>query len=735
MTSLFSFRFDITRKAQTQDILMVFVSTEDIEADALATLIEGEIQKNLVPDQVLIVMRAVELDKAELALTKDPINITTFERLRGRASVTLLGYDVGGNEALRSAIVGPNAKFDIKFSDFQRRAISHIFQLRHGFVESTSAYHFRNPSGRHTERFIRLSNILIHGSEIAFIAFCILRFIPREATMVYLDTPSLFTIVGAINEQRTSFPGTKPLVAENFSSYAGLRGYVFAANDTAFVLISASSSGSLASSLIDKHYIDRRNIAHLLFLGSDGSRSNIICDLSWDQSKNPEGVNKRPLVEDETTCQMCAQNSFPIQLKDDQFEFAGPQQDPLLIMKDSGPKGLAEVMRRNAGRGIFTVGISNDHVRGPRQFEISHTHLLVSDVFLERLDYVLRRSLPSSIGHIIAADEASIELATLAAAHAGSNVAILSRDRIFEELPHQTTTAVVVVAAVIESGRGLQEISRDLRSIIPKAPISYLVGMSKSTGQSRRDALGRNLVQTSNPFPYEFIEIERVILPASSGENAWTDELRLLSDPDFQTLSPPALRPRLEQRRARLLRASEPMTNELFLGNRQDDVPSIQPGFVFWPEWPQEPLTQADVYFTIGSVLQQLRANGQSANPLPSIKSNWFQQTVLAPGNFGRYNDDVIQASLLRAANPSELNYVETEYESREMGRLVKRVLEAAHVPRGGAAAEFLLAIATRRLKLRNADLKVVVETKTTGMPLLTFLQEICRTLLTDKDF
>jgi hypothetical protein len=49
----------------------------------------------------------------------------------------------------------------------------------------------------------------------------------------------------------------------------------------------------------------------------------------------------------------------------------------------------------------------------------------------------------------------------------------------------------------------------------------------------------------------------------------------------------------------------------------------------------------------IASVLQQLTANAQKTADSSAIKSNWFQQTILAPGNFGRYNDDVIQASIL----------------------------------------------------------------------------------------
>ena len=149
---------------------------------------------------------------------------------------------------------------------------------------------------------------------------------------------------------------------------------------------------------------------------------------------------------------------------------------------------------------------------------------------------------------------------------------------------------------------------------------------------------------------------------------------------------------------------------------------------MFWPKsLPEKPgHRQADVYFTISSVLQRLRANAF----VPSerrIISNWFQQTLLAPGNFGRFNDDVIQASLLRAAYPYELNFADTVAESREMGRLIRRVILASQSPRGGAASEFLLALATRRLQLCKDDVDYVLETEAPNIPMIRFLLESCR--------
>jgi hypothetical protein len=69
--------------------------------------------------------------------------------------------------------------------------------------------------------------------------------------------------------------------------------------------------------------------------------------------------------------------------------------------------------------------------------------------------------------------------------------------------------------------------------------------------------------------------------------------------------------------------------------------------------------------------------------------------------------------------------------ESREMGRLIRRVIEACRSERGGAASEFLLALATLRLQLCRADLDVVLAASHCDLPMVQLMQAACRTRLT----
>ncbi len=111
------------------------------------------------------------------------------------------------------------------------------------------------------------------------------------------------------------------------------------------------------------------------------------------------------------------------------------------------------------------------------------------------------------------------------------------------------------------------------------------------------------------------------------------------------------------------------------------------------------------MFYTISAVLQGLRT-AEGGVGRKTLRTEWFYRTLLSPDNFGRFNDAITQASLLRAARPSELDYTDNRVASADVSRLIRRILESATTARGEAAAEFLLAIAMKRLRLAKEDLE-----------------------------
>ena len=94
----------------------------------------------------------------------------------------------------------------------------------------------------------------------------------------------------------------------------------------------------------------------------------------------------------------------------------------------------------------------------------------------------------------------------------------------------------------------------------------------------------------------------------------------------------------------------------------------------------------------MSSIINELRIKGR-------LDQSEYVRNVLDPGNFIRYNDGIIQASLLRAATNEELRYDLTE----EMGSQMKRVLGDMIIHYGDSHSEglneFFYAIAIKKMR------------------------------------
>src|SRR6185437_13041749 len=199
----------------------------------------------------------------------------------------------------------------------------------------------------------------------------------------------------------------------------------------------------------------------------------------------------------------------------------------------------------------------------------------------------------------------------------------------------------------------------DLRTITPAAPLVYIIGFNKTTGEERRESLTKNLSQTHAPAPHEVVAVEKMILPSSLEDHAWSREVDILKDVIQNGKPSEKVSELLIERLSRLTDRTNVLCSEVFLPSPTGEALVIRPGFVFAaPDGSCTHFSQADVFFIISSILQRLRANSEKPG-VRSLRSNWFQQTVLAPDTFSRFNDGIIQASFLRAATPSELNFVD----------------------------------------------------------------------------
>jgi len=92
------------------------------------------------------------------------------------------------------------------------------------------------------------------------------------------------------------------------------------------------------------------------------------------------------------------------------------------------------------------------------------------------------------------------------------------------------------------------------------------------------------------------------------------------------------------------------------------------------------------------------------------LKPTGYESVVLAPENFQRFNDNILQVCLLRAALPSEMDYSSSAEVSLLMKEVLQKIFARRHLTFGGAALEFAAALLSGRMKLAPVHLKQLLE-------------------------
>ena len=289
MSSLCSFRLTKDVDGRRLDVLIVFLASDELRAEELSTLVDRQVQDALAPDETILVTRRTAFAHCVEAIGKDPAYEGVRNRL-GRATITAVSFGARGRENSRTVIRDTGEISGMSLEEIGRRCVSSMFAIHGGFVEANSNYHFLNPSQRHTDRFIRLSNLLSSSAEISLLAMTMLPLLPPSAQVAHVDTPAMFALISALNDHLRVLAPTRPwLRCENFRSYLGVRTHDFATGGEPVVLISASSSGSLAE-VIATRRVPRDRIGHVLYLGEEDERVRRAVDLSFDQNRYPVGV-------------------------------------------------------------------------------------------------------------------------------------------------------------------------------------------------------------------------------------------------------------------------------------------------------------------------------------------------------------------------------------------------------------------------------------------------------------
>jgi hypothetical protein len=755
---IFSFHYRVGAKTEhpiQKWATIIFCPDTDIEISALKSDLKEYYQSHRLADDIIVLAGDYLAEQVKIAFIEQ--HDDTFDRPFGynedfwKKHLKIFLFNETGNFALYDKEFDKleNATKDDEalLSNALNVGMTKIFATRGGLVLAHPSHHYVFPSGKHSDRFLRTGNVLLHSHEIFFIAFSILKFLRNDITRIYCDTSSINALAFALIELKRRFKkghNDKFVPVSSFKSYDGLeqRKRKFSSGD--LLLISASTSSNIVRRIKKVHpTVPEQNIVIVYYIDttdrSDAINPDyIICNLKYDKHRNPLGIEDYKTYPKDSECVICKTGSTAVKVQGDVFLLEGPQVNNIMIdKKDAPPKlsGFINRYRKKSGRtavfkanhkeisslGIteetYEVYIDTDQVVGTLTDAPSTFKEFESG--LERATNLL---IPAHTRYIIHLDDiGSTRLADSIADKLEKIMKdrpiLVPRLRMESELDDKDGGSVLVVASSLVRGRNLLSISRILRSF-PRFSIAYLVGFIRTKNQTELTFISNNLCYGKSGWGTNpLYGIETFFCSDEMRQNSWKQEIQFFTDNVTQWQSSAAMH-RLQALNPNTGNElfSEQVDNEdksaalvdnLFYDSLKDGPLKLGNNFAFVDfDYQNDPLTQAEVYFIVSSILNQLRNNPE---PSKRLFQTEYVRHLIDPNNFHRYNEGVIQASILRAATSSELYYALDESSSLRMKDMLVNMIRHPEI-QADALPEFIYAIAVRKVTLLDHHCRAVID-------------------------
>jgi len=541
----------------------------------------------------------------------------------------------------------------------------------------------------------------------------------KDAKRIYIDTMGIYSYVkGALDLCN----GKAEIVS--FHSYDELKTLI-PSTDPYFCIVSASTSGKMAKTMRDQRF-DEGRIATIVDITSDGRCGDVMVALDKMGSYFPDLA-----IDDGTQIEIIGEN----------FTSKAKPPRPVIIGIPHTPAALSNV-HEHFGFSVLPFNTTMAGFHQPKLLQIKEADVL--SVFRRKpfnkwLDEEIDWSFPLTVSHVIHAnDNASKHLARSIVRRLKGRLADNNKIRLvsYETLDAavcKDAEGVVVVSAVSRNGGVLREISRDLRSyidaIVPRHFITP-VGIPE-TSESWKQL---RIFLTKNPTKrlYGFSNWIQMPIGGNSGHNTWTRLAELGSW--AQELPVEDLTGVLKIDSSVISQSLDLAADEInnafnsFLNSPRGKPLKLSEGFLFFEKDSSiakrySEVDQSALYLTISSVLQSAR---EHKDPTKRLCPSGYESVVLGPECFLRFNDPVLQACLLRACLPSELDYSASPDLSKLMKEFLSKVFTRWNKEFGDAALEFAAAIAVGSLRLSRSDmdnlLKENVEGKSIPSALLGLL-------------
>ncbi len=694
------FAFEVETQFSKNNILAlcIFSDRHDFSQQEFYEKFEKLYEKFLKPDYILYFYPGYAKSMVHSIFEMDGLALEGANRYKNSA-FTLVEFDVRaelsiylGQQwdpldllALRKAVI-----------DY---GVGYLAETNSVIEKAPPGTKFKKPSDRDNREFISCARLCSSFEEELFLAFSILGYLPVDLSMaknIYLDSHSISNIANALIFVLVKFGADHTFTHKSFGSYGGLVKNRPDSLRDVFVLISASTSNSLMTKVCETWGVPRERVITLLtYEDDDQALCNIRrCSEFHGKSYASESMVRR--IGEYFTAEVME----PRQIILKKIHGRNIDKYPFNVLNYSG--AFKCNMKKFAGglpREVFL-----DLLAAP------------GDELLMLFNWACRLidnqvSIKTKWLIIDENDDFAVRFSELIVGYALSigSYLIVKNFQDMISYPGGRDDGVLAFVPVISSGDIFVSLNRDLRIAGHKGMRVFFSFYHLYRGTRRRRDFKSSISYNLGMDGYRFYSKHEINMPLRDADYSWNLEKEFLekfyedSDGDYW-----------KSRYDLLTKYSEGLQGRVGVSGRGADFAlSFSSDYAYW-DFDYDPIkvTHESVYFMVSSVLQSAREN-ISLESEDSLSSDVYQQSVIAPDNFVRFNDPLLQSCIWRSAKFSELDYSSSRDLSSSFLRIVVRLLKDIDNERGEAAVDLILGICLGKIKIDNQglnDLKVEIE-------------------------
>ncbi len=589
---------------------------------------------------------------------------------------------------------------DEHLTEFAQKYAAAIYEESKSKLVAPHGYQFRKPSGRARTVFLRAENMLHELDSVNVFNHLLLQKWTDEMNTIYIDSFTISSFAMGLQLLISHFEEnniSRVPTIQNFRSYQKVSDFNFPMHENYLVIISASTSGGLARNLIENHGAAEKRIVHLV-----GAAPGSVAPSTVKQWFRTSCLFFDELPEETTP--------------------AGPQLQDINIPTEKfvvTPPVRVRITQRHveeAKTSMLADSFYNDHLhikQSGRDAGYGRYHLFstvpdkveISPGLNKWMSAELVHQVPGSAKTIVYGNDSISKILANELKQIISCKKMISRLNLKKSrINYNDSDSIVVVVYEDSELDELAAICQTLRKW-PETFKHYVVCYSFPQTKTKFEAVRQDLIKGEKERKYGWSSY--LIMPMGSMDihDSWLSDYPKFTSEKVSNLSrdlPKKLRKSL------LDRISDSDRLPIFFPNINGDRLILRDGSVFFPNSGMEH-SHESVYLAVSTTIQVAR-EGKFEDGL-RFDDDPFSNTVIDPRMFSRYNDGILQASLLRALRPSELDFSGDALISGEFTAIILNIIQHAQETIGEAALEFLAALATRKIALRMEDFDRVINT------------------------